>query len=118
MADSVTLTATSPMVGTGLVVTYSQRQRLQLWRRALVSTLFGLISGLWASSASAAVATDSAEGVSGKKSALPPIAASADYPVDTAPPKDFFDDRLLRTLAREASATVVCQLLGLVDVFP
>lgn len=30
---------------------------------------------------------------------------SPGYPLDTRPPKDFFNDRLLRTLAREASAT-------------
>ena len=39
------------------------------------------------------------------------------YPVDTSPPKDFFSDALLRTLAREASASVVCKLKGLTDVF-
>ncbi len=43
---------------------------------------------------------------------------SPGYPVDTRPPKDFFNDRLLRTLAREASATVVCRLSSLTDVFP
>jgi hypothetical protein len=40
------------------------------------------------------------------------------YPVDTSAPKDFFSDALLRTLAREASAIVVCKLEGLTDVFP
>lgn len=40
------------------------------------------------------------------------------YPVDTSPPKDFFSDALLRTLAREASAIVACRLRGLTDVFP
>lgn len=44
--------------------------------------------------------------------------AQATYPVDTSPPKDLFNEGLLRTLSREASAAVVCRLLGLVDVFP
>jgi hypothetical protein len=38
--------------------------------------------------------------------------------VDTRPPKDFFSAKLLRTLAREASARVVCRLRGLTDLFP
>ena len=40
------------------------------------------------------------------------------YPVDTRPPKDFFSDQLLKTLGKEATATVVCRLQGLTDVFP
>ncbi len=40
------------------------------------------------------------------------------YPVDTTPPKDFFSDKLLKTLGKEATATVVCRLRGLTDVFP
>jgi hypothetical protein len=44
--------------------------------------------------------------------------APAHYPVDESAPKDFFDDRLLRTLNREAAAVVVCRLLDLVDTFP
>ena len=107
MAKSVTVTITSQMVGTGLVVPYNHQQGLQMRGRALVSALFALISGLWAIPSWAAVAGS------------PPAAAiAAGYPVDTSPPKDFFDDRLLRTLAREASATVVCTLIGLVDIFP
>ena len=50
-----------------------------------------------------------------------PEAAKTDlspgYPVDTRPPKDFFNDRILRTLAHEASAMVVCRLLNLTDIF-
>ena len=42
----------------------------------------------------------------------------ARYPIDDAPPKDFFDERLLRTLNREANAVVVCRLIDLVDAFP
>jgi hypothetical protein len=57
-----------------------------------------------------------------KEAGRAPSAAKAEtspgYPVDTRPPKDFFSDRLLRTLAREASATVVCRLSSLTDVFP
>jgi hypothetical protein len=68
--------------------------------------LFVLIVSLWASSPWPAVA------------ASPSTAIGANYPIDTSPPRDFFDERLLRTLAREASATVVCTLLGLVDVYP
>ncbi|HET6149843.1 MAG TPA: hypothetical protein VFH68_20050 [Polyangia bacterium] len=45
----------------------------------------------------------------------PPTAPG--YPIDTRPPKDFFSDQLLRTLGREASATVVCRLQGLTDIF-
>ena len=50
----------------------------------------------------------------------PPAAAATDpgYPVDTRPPKDFFSDPLLKTLGKEATATVVCRLQGLTDVFP
>jgi len=50
----------------------------------------------------------------------PPAAAATDpgYPVDTRPPKDFFSDQLLKTLGKEATATVVCRLQGLTDVFP
>jgi hypothetical protein len=44
--------------------------------------------------------------------------ASPGYPVDTRPPKDFFSDRLLRTLAHEASAVVVCRLSSLTDALP
>jgi hypothetical protein len=50
--------------------------------------------------------------------AAPASDTSPGYPVNTRPPKDFFDERLLRTLAREASATVVCRLLNLTDLFP
>ena len=52
--------------------------------------------------------------------ASPPAATAADpgYPVDTRPPKDFFSDQLLKTLGKEATATVVCRLQGLTDVFP
>jgi len=48
----------------------------------------------------------------------PPAAADPGYPVDTRPPKDFFSDQLLKTLGKEATATVVCRLQGLTDVFP
>jgi hypothetical protein len=44
--------------------------------------------------------------------------AAPGYPVDERPPKDFFSEALLRTLARESSAAVVCRLLGLVDALP
>lgn len=44
--------------------------------------------------------------------------AAPTYPVDTTEPKDFFDDRLLRALGREASAVIVCKLAGLFDLFP
>jgi hypothetical protein len=52
--------------------------------------------------------------------ASPPAATATDpgYPVDTRPPKDFFSDQLLKTLGKEATATVVCRLQGLTDVFP
>jgi len=43
--------------------------------------------------------------------------SSPGYPVDSSPPRDFFSEALLRTLAREASASVVCKLRGLTDVF-
>jgi hypothetical protein len=48
----------------------------------------------------------------------PSRSGGASYPVDTRPPKDFFSKKLLRALAREASARVVCRLLGLIDLFP
>jgi hypothetical protein len=47
-----------------------------------------------------------------------PTATDPGYPVDTRPPKDFFSDQLLKTLGKEATATVVCRLQGLTDVFP
>ena len=43
-------------------------------------------------------------------------AFTVDYPVDTRPPKDFFNDDLLRTLTREASLVIVCSLQGLHDI--
>ena len=49
---------------------------------------------------------------------IPAPSAGTSYPVDTRPPKDFFSEKLLRTLAREASARVVCRLRGLTDLFP
>lgn len=45
-------------------------------------------------------------------------AASSGYPVDTSTPKDFVSDKLLATLAKEASAIAVCRLQELTDVFP
>jgi hypothetical protein len=65
---------------------------------------------------SAATPSDSDARVAGRASGI--STDSPGYPVDMSTPKDFFTDRLLRTLAREASATVVCRLLGLVDAFP
>lgn len=44
-------------------------------------------------------------------------AASTGYPVDPSPPKDFHDDALLRTLARESVAVIVCRLRGLQNIF-
>jgi len=44
-------------------------------------------------------------------------AASTDYPVDPSPPKDFHDDALLRTLARESVAVIICRLRGLQNIF-
>jgi hypothetical protein len=40
------------------------------------------------------------------------------YPVDPNPPKDFHDEALLRTLARESAAAVICRLQGLQDSVP
>jgi hypothetical protein len=66
----------------------------------------------------AAAPTPSVTGSAPITSALGAKDASAGAPPsDTRPPKDFFSDQLLLTLAREASATVVCRLLGLTDVF-
>jgi hypothetical protein len=48
----------------------------------------------------------------------PPAVTDPGYPVDTRPPKDFFSDPLLKTLGKESTATVVCRLQGLTDVFP
>ncbi len=39
-------------------------------------------------------------------------------PSTPARPGDFFSDPLLKTLGKEATATVVCRLQGLTDVFP
>jgi hypothetical protein len=48
----------------------------------------------------------------------PSTIAAPGYPVDPKPPKDFVSDPLLKTLGKEAKATVVCRLQGLTDVFP
>jgi hypothetical protein len=60
----------------------------------------------------------SAAPASSAPASSPPAATDPGYPVDTRPPKDFFSDQLLKTLGKESTATVVCRLQGLTDVFP
>jgi len=68
---------------------------------------------------SRAVPTLGATGATGATDAGPTSpTVSSGFPVSTRPEKDFFTEPLLRTLAKEASAIVVCRLLNLVDSFP
>jgi len=59
---------------------------------------------------------DAGVGIRGVDASVP--VASPGYPVDTGQPKDAFNEQLLRTLAREAAAVVVCRLQSLTDIFP
>ena len=94
----------------------SRAERAQL-PAALKIALAALATASCQSSAMAANHSPDAKADSAAMDASVPSTFPG-YPIDTRPPKDFFNDRLLRTLAREASATIVCRLLGLTDVFP
>ena len=100
---------------------------LSVWLRLQTVAEVGIAIGAFAGCQRAAVSSHGREanapahvsdaGAS-RSPAIAEASTAATYPVDYSPPKDFFDDELIRILAREASATVACRLVSLTDVFP